>query len=427
MTTLVLFLVFVVLFSMRASVTTSMGIACLVALIVGDYPLSQIPRYMSSGIESFVLLAVPFFILVGNLLNVGGATERIFEFSKAVFGRIPGSLAQVNIGASMIFAGMSGAALADAAGLGTIEMKVMRKAGYRPAFAAAVTLASSMVGPIIPPSIVMVVYSATTGVSTGRMFIAGIVPGVLTGLILMAYVYYLARSGREACPMTETFSAKRIYKTGKRASLALMAPVIVLGGMVTGLVTPTEAGVLAAFYAFALGLLYQSLNDGKFVAALRQTAVDSAQILYLISISAIMGWIVTIEGTAQDLVGIVSLFADNNYLGLIAINVFLLALGCIIETTAAILICGSLLLPAAQAMGVDPVHFGVILVFNLLVGMMTPPMGVGLYVISSVGGVSAESVVRSIFPFFIPILAALLIITFVPELSLWLPRLVFGS
>jgi tripartite ATP-independent transporter DctM subunit len=427
MTILTLFAVFLGLFALRASVTTAMGIGCLAALLVGGYPLSQIPRYMTTGIESFILLAVPFFLLVGHLLNAGGATERIFDFSRSVFGRIPGSLAQVNIGASMIFAGMSGSALADVAGLGTIEMKVMREAGYRPAFAAAVTLASSMVGPIIPPSIVLVVYSAATGVSTGRLFLAGIVPGVMTGFLLMVYVYYLARTGREQCPMAEAFSFKKFIYTGKRASLALLAPMIVLGGMVTGIVTPTEAGLVAAVYALVLGLLYTSFADRKIVGAFRQTALDSASILYLISISAVMGWIVTIEGAAQDLAAIVSYFGDNKYLGLIAINIFLLLLGCIIETTAAILICGALLLPAAQSMGVDPVHFGIILCFNLLVGMLTPPMGVGLYVISGVGGVRPESVIRAVLPFFITLLAALAAITFVPELSLWLPRLVFGS
>ena len=427
MTTMILLGTFLVLFALRLSVTTAMGLACVVGLLYGDYPLSQIPRYMTTGIESFVLLAVPFFILVGNLLNTTGATERIFDFSKAIFGRIPGSLAQVNIGASMIFAGMSGAALADAAGLGTIEMKAMREAGYRPPFAAAITLASSMIGPIIPPSIVMVIYSAATGVSTGRMFLAGVLPGVATGVILMIYVGFLARTGREACPLSERFSVGRVLGTGKRASLALLAPAIILGGLITGVVTPTEAGVVAVFYALLLGVLYRSFSGGRFLAAFRETAVASATILYLIAVSSVMGWIVTIEGTAQDLAALVSEFSANKYVGLLAINAFLLVLGCVIETTAAILICSSLLLPVAQAMGVDPVHFGVILCFNLLIGMMTPPMGVGLYVISSVGKVSVEDLIGAIWPFLIPLVGALLVITFVPELSLWLPNLVFGA
>ncbi len=427
MTTLILFGTFMALFALRFSVTTAMGLACVAGLLYAGYPLSQIPRYMTTGVESFVLLAVPFFILVGNLLNTTGATERIFDFSKAVFGSIPGSLAQVNIGASMIFAGMSGAALADAAGLGTIEMKAMREAGYRPPFAAAITLASSMIGPIIPPSIVMVIYSAATGVSTGRMFLAGVIPGVMTGVTLMIYVWFVARSGREPCPLVENFSARRVVGTGKRASMALLAPAIILGGLITGVVTPTEAGVVAVFYALLLGVLYRSFSGGRFMAAFRETAVTSATILYLIAVSSVMGWIVTIEGTAQDLAALVSDFSANKYVGLLAINVFLLLLGCVIETTAAILISSSLLLPVALAMGVDPVHFGVILCFNLLIGMMTPPMGVGLYVVSSVGRVPVADLIRAIWPFLMPLLGALLLITFVPELSLWLPRLVFGS
>lgn len=427
MTTIILFGCFFTLFALRVPVTSAMGVACVIALIHGGYPLSQIPRYMVSGIESFVLLAVPFFILVGNLLNASRATERIFAFAGALFGWIPGALAQVNIGASIIFAGMSGSALADAAGLGLIEMKSMRDAGYRPAYAAAVTLASSVVGPIIPPSIIMVVYSAATGVSTGRMFLAGIVPGLLIGLVLMIYVLVMAKLGLEPGPKPDRFRAMQVLRTGREAFLPLLAPMIILGGMVSGLFTPTEAGVVAAFYALFLGLVSRGLTLGSIGSVLLSTASSSASILYLIAVSAVMGWIVTVEGTARDLVDLLPTSGDSNYLNLIAINVALLAIGCVIETTAAILICSSLLMPVALAMGLNPVHFGVMLCFNLLLGMMTPPMGVGLYVISAVGEVPVGDVLKAVMPFFIPLLVTLMAITFLPELSLWLPRLVFGS
>ena len=427
MTTIVLFSVFFVLFAVRVPVTSAMGAACVVALIHGGYPLSQIPRHMVSGIESFVLLAVPFFILVGNLLNASGATERIFRFSQAIFGWIPGAVAQVNIGASIIFAGMSGSALADAAGLGIIEMKAMREAGYRPAFAAAVTLASSVIGPIIPPSIVMVVYSAATGVSTGRMFLAGIVPGLVTGLILMIYVFAVAKFRLEPGAPPTPFRVREVVSSGRHAVLPLFAPVIILGGMITGIFTPTEAGVVAALYSLALGFAYRAFTPRRLFQVFRSTAESSASIIYLIAVSAVMGWIITVEGTARDLVELLPDTGDNPLLALLSINIALLAIGTVIETTAAILICSSLLLPAAQAMGLDPVHFGIVLCFNLLLGMMTPPMGVGLYVIANIGRIPVGDVLKTVIPFFVPLLIVLAIITYFPQLSLWLPNLVFGS
>ncbi|MQX37801.1 TRAP transporter large permease [Roseospira navarrensis] len=418
---------FFALLLMRASAASAMGIACLVGLLAGGYPLSQVPRYMSTGVESFVLLAVPFFILVGNLLNGVGATQRIFDFARAVFGSIPGALAQVNVGASMIFAGMSGAALADAAGLGTVEMQAMRRAGYRPAFAAAVTLASSVIGPIIPPSVVMVVYSAATGVSTGRLFLAGLVPGVLIGLVLMIYIYVLARTGREPCPATDRFSLSVLGRRALSAGPALLAPVIVLAGLVSGSVTPTEAGVAAVLYTLLVGVMYRTLTLGVLMTALRESAMTSATILYLIAVSAVFGWLITVEGTAHQLASLITLAGDSPIVGLLMLNLLLLVIGCLMETTAAILIAGSLLLPVATALGVDPVHFGVILCFNLLIGIMTPPMGVGLFVIAAVGRVPVASVIRAALPFLVPLMVALMVITFVPALSLWLPGLVFDG
>ncbi|MFQ5983865.1 MAG: TRAP transporter large permease, partial [Woeseiaceae bacterium] len=426
MTTAVLVLTFVILFVLRVPVTAAIGVSCILALLVGGYPLSQIPRFMTSGIESFVLLAVPFFILVGNLLNAGGATQRIFNFAEAVLGRIPGSLAQVNVGASMIFAGMSGAAIADAAGLGTIEIKAMRDAGYRPAFAAAVTLASAVIGPIIPPSIIMIIYAAATGTSAGRMFLAGVVPGVLIGLILMIYIFVLAKTGREQCPSIRAFSFQRIRSTAWQGSLALVAPLIIVGGMVSGAVTPTEAGVVAAFYALAIGFAYRGFTRANLWATFRESGLMAASIMYLIAVSAVMSWILTVEGSGHKLAAAIAAVTDNRILALLLMNLFLIGLGLILETAPAILITSTLLLPVAQSFGVDPVHFGIILCFNLLIGIITPPMGIGLYVIAGVARLRVEEVIRSSLPFLIPLLVALVVITYVPSLSLWLPNLVFG-
>lgn len=427
MTTAVLIGGFVLLFLLRVPVTTAIGVACVAALTVGGYPLSQIPRYMTSGVESFILLAVPFFILAGNLLNAGGATRRIFDFAEALLGRIPGSLAQVNVGASMIFAGMSGAALADAAGLGTIEIKAMREAGYRPAFAAAVTLASSVIGPIIPPSIVMIIYAAVTGVSAGRMFLAGIVPGLLIGLIIMLYIFFLARSGRERCPAIRPFSLARLRSSARSGALALVAPVFIVGGMVSGAVTPTEAGVVASLYALFLGFAYRTFSRASLLDAFRESGVMSASIMYLIAVSAVMSWILTVEGSGHRLAEAIGAVTDNRIVGLALINLFLIGLGLVLETAPAILITSTLLLPVAQSFGVDPVHFGIILCFNLLIGIITPPMGIGLYVIAGVARLRVEDVIRASWPFLVPLLIALGVITYVPWLSLWLPNLVFGT
>jgi tripartite ATP-independent transporter DctM subunit len=426
MVSVAVLVIFLVLVFLRMPVSISMGVACLVALLLGDYPISLIPRYMSGGVESFPLMAVPFFIFAGNLMNSSGITTRIFRFASQAVGHFPGGLAQVNVVASMIFAGISGAALADAAGLGTIEIKAMNEHGYRRPFSAAVTLASSCIGPIIPPSIVMIIYAMIAQVSVARLFLAGVVPGVFIGVVLMSMIYYLAVTGKEKCPVLPRPGLKSLLIAFKDGFFALIAPLIILWGMVSGFVTPTEAGVIAVFYSILLGLFYRELTWDNFNVALRMSVVSTCIVMYIIATATVMGWVLTAERVTHMIGAMLGNITTNRYLSLFLINLFLLVVGCILETLPALLITTPILLPVVVNLGIDPVHFGVILCFNLIVGIITPPMGIGLYVMVAVSRLRVEELVKASLPFLLPLLFALAVITFIPQLSLWLPNFLLG-
>jgi C4-dicarboxylate transporter, DctM subunit len=422
----ILLILFLVLLALRMPASLAMGVACLVGLLLGDYPVSLIPRYMSGGVESFPLMAVPFFILAGNIMNHSGITTRIFNFANKVVGSLPGGLAQVNVLASMIFAGISGAALADAAGLGTIEMKAMTDAGYRRRFSAAVTLASSTIGPIIPPSIVMIIYASEAQVSVARLFLAGVLPGILIGLILMGVIFWLAITGRETCPRTTWPGMRMVFKSFFQNIFALISPAIILWGMVGGVVTPTEAGVLAVFYSILVGLVYREITWIGIQKALRESVVSTCIVMFIISTATVMGWILTSERVPHLLAEGLSAITSNKFITLLLLNLLILLIGCVLETLPALLICTPVLLPVAQLVGIDPIHFGVILCFNLIVGMITPPMGIGLYVMVAVAKLRFEEITRASMPFLVVLLFALVIITFIPGLSLWLPEFLLG-
>ncbi len=279
MASLIVFLTFLVLFLLRVPVTTAIGVGCVAALLASGGSLQEIPRHMMGGIESFILLAIPFFVLAGNLFNVGGATTRLFSFCEVVFGRIPGGLAQVSVAANVVFSGMSGAAIADLAGLGTITVKAMREAGYRERFAAAVALASSVLGPIIPPSIMFVIYAASTSTSIGRLFLAGVGAGLVIALILMLYIAIIVLAKWEPCPPPRSFTLGRALHETWVALPALAAPVVILGAMRVGAVTATEAGVLAVIYAMVLGFIYRGFTRRNLSTALVSSTVMSASIL----------------------------------------------------------------------------------------------------------------------------------------------------
>ena len=423
MITALLFILFIAFMLLRVPVSMAIGLSVILSMLVGGYDIRSIPQIMSQTGQSFELMAVPFFILAANIMNAVGMTQRIFDFAASIVGSVRGGLAHVNVLASMIFAGISGAAVADAAGLGSIEMRAMRKAGYDLGFAASITISFSTIGPIIPPSIMMVIYAIIADVSIARMFVAGMVPGVLIGLVLMVMIYLMVVTGYRKCPPPVPFSLRRVLDTAQSGILSLIAPFIILWGMVSGVVTPTEAGVLAVGYSFLIGAIYRSYKLADLPKVLRETVETSALIMYLTAISSVMSWLIINEGTARDLSEWLSSISASPFFFLIMINVFLLIVGCILETLPAMLITVPILLPTAIELGIDPVHFGIIVIFNLLVGIITPPMGIGLYILIAISKVTYGELVRASMPFLLTLIVALLLITFLPPLTLYLPHL----
>ena len=410
----------------RVPVAISIGVAATLGVYLTDTPLELIPRKIIDSVDSFTLLAVPFFVLAGNLMNTVGMTDRIFEFARRLLGHMHGGFAHVNVGASMIFAGMSGAALADLAGLGAVEIKAMREAGYHPGLAAGITLASCTIGVIVPPSISFIVYALVTGESTGRLFVAGIVPGISIGLVLMIYIYVLAKARPEYFQPPERFDIRALGRATRRSGLALILPVIIVVFLLAGIATPTEVGVVAVVYSLILGFVYRESTGAQLLRAVLESATTTALIMYIVAVSAVLSWVVTSERSAHDAAAAIAASAGSPLAALALINVFLLVVGMVLEGLPALLITASILYPVVTAIGVDPIHFGVIICFNLIVGIITPPMGIGLFVAARVAKVPVEQVLRFSLPMLIPLLTSLAIITVFPQLSLWLPDLVFG-
>lgn len=422
---LFLFAALFTLLVMGVPIAISLAGSCLLyVLMTGRVPYVVVVHRMINGIDSFPLLAIPFFILAGNLMNNGGITSRIFDFAKALMGWMRGGLGHVNVGASIVFSGMSGAAVADAGGLGTIEIKAMKDAGYDEEFSVGITAASSTIGPIIPPSLPMVIYGVMASVSVGQLFVAGLVPGLLMGLVLMAMITIISR--RRGYTRDAVFSIPVLGHTFKRAFLSLLTPVIIVGGIMSGAFTPTEAAIAAVVYALLLGgVIYRTLTWRRLLKVSMETIETTAVILLIVAGASIFAWILTSNQVTQHVVTLLGPFADNPIATLIIINLVLIVVGCFMETIAAITILVPVLLPVAVTAGVDPVHFGVIMVLNLMIGLLTPPVGMVLYVLSRVSGISFEKCMRGTLPFLVPLVIALLLVTFVPAISLWLPTLLY--
>ncbi|MCP3055197.1 TRAP transporter large permease [Aurantimonas marianensis] len=400
------------------------GSSAVFILIEGRVPDVVVIHRMINGVDSFPLLAIPFFILAGNLMNTAGITERIFDFAKAIFGWMRGGLGHVNVGASVIFAGMSGAAVADAGGLGAIEIKAMRDANYDPGFAVGITAASSTIGPIIPPSLPMVIYGVVAGASIGQLFAAGFVPGLLMAVSLMVMIALYARWRKY--PIDQPFRFAILGSTFKRAFLSLLTPLIIVGGILSGAFTPTEAAIAACAWALILGLfVYRTLTLKRFLRVSFDTIETTSVVLFIVAAASIFAWILTSNRAPEQFAALILTISDNPWIVLLLINLILLVVGCFLETVAAITILTPVLLPIAIKMGIDPVHFGVIMVLNLMIGLLTPPIGMVLYVLSRVSGVPFERCVTATAPFLIPLFAVLLLITFVPALTMWLPTLIY--
>ena len=422
---LFLFAALFTLLVMGVPIAISLAGSCLLyVLLTGRVPDVVVMHRMINGVDSFPLLAIPFFILAGNLMNNGGITVRIFDFAKALMGWMRGGLGHVNVGASIVFSGMSGAAVADAGGLGTIEIKAMKDAGYDEEFSVGITAASSTIGPIIPPSLPMVIYGVMASVSAGQLFVAGLIPGLLMGLVLMAMITIISR--RRGYTRDAVFSFPVLGHTFKRAFLSLLTPVIIVGGIMSGAFTPTEAAIAAVVYALVLGgVVYRSLTWRRLLKVSMETIETTAVILLIVAGASIFAWILTSNQVTQHVVTLLGPFADNPIATLIIINLVLILVGCFMETIAAITILVPVLLPVAVTAGVDPVHFGVIMVLNLMIGLLTPPVGMVLYVLSRVSGISFEKCMRGTLPFLVPLVIALLLVTFIPAISLWLPTLIY--
>jgi tripartite ATP-independent transporter DctM subunit len=421
-------ILFIVLFGMII-VGVPIGIALAGASLVyivlsGSVPEVVVIHRMINGVDSFPLLAVPFFILAGNLMNSSGITNRIFSFAKAIVGWMRGGLGHVNIGASVIFAGMSGAAVADAGGLGAIEIKAMKDAKYDADFAVGVTAASSTIGPIIPPSLPMVIYGVVAGASIGQLFAAGLVPGLLMAFALMVMVAYFAHV--RGYPRDQKFRLDVLWHTFKAALLSLMTPIIIVGGILFGIFTPTEAAIAACFYALILGLVvYRTLSWRRLLRVSMDTIETTAVILFIVAGASIFAWILTSTRTAEAFASIILMISENPIIVLLLINLILLIVGCFLETIAAITILVPVLLPIAVHVGVDPVHFGVIMVLNLMIGLLTPPVGMVLYVLSRVANVPFERAMMATLPFLVPLVVVLALVTFIPAVTMWLPTLIY--
>jgi tripartite ATP-independent transporter DctM subunit len=418
---------FVVLLFAGVPVSVSLILATAVAMFVGGYDLMGIPQHMAASVRSLELMAIPFFILTAHLMTQLGMIRKIFDFAEAALGWIRGGLAHANVLAGFIFSGISGAAVADAAALGSISMREMPRAGYSPPFAAAVVMSVSTLGAIIPPSIMMIVYAIIADVSIARMFLAGLLPGIIIALSISAFIAALAAFRLTPMPEPPAFQLKRVLSTAKSAVLALIAPLVILRGMATGVVTPTEAGVLACFYALFVGAIERTLTVRATYTALRDAVESSAHILFIIACSSALSYVFVAEGTAQT-ISVALAAADLGKVEfLLLAAVLLLVIGCLIETLPAMLIAVPLLLPTAKLLEVDLVHFGVVVIFNLLIGIMTPPMGIGLYILAAVSRVRFSALALHALPFVALLLTVLMVLTFIPQLTLWLPDLVMPS
>lgn len=419
----ILLLSFLVLLALRCPIAIALFLSSLVYLINKGLNLTILPQTMIEGVNSETLLAVPLYILVGELMNTTGITNRVFNFALALMGHLRGGLGHVNVLASMIFAGISGSSTADVAGLGRIEIKAMKEAGYRTEFAGAITAASSVIGPIIPPSIHMVVYGAIADVSVASLFLGGIIPGILMGLSLMGMVYFMARTGRENCPIKVRPPLKEILRSFKQALFPMFAPLIIVGSLMLGIATPTESGAIAVAYVVILGLIYRELTIKNIFSALERTVFSSVVIMFILATSRTFAWALTVERVPDSIMDFIFSFTNNKLLILLLINVALFVLGCFETATANLVIMTPILVAVAQQIGVDLIHLGVMIVFNLVIGIITPPVGTSLYIIADITKLPFESVAKETLKYIPPLIIVLILITFWPEMTLFIPNL----
>ncbi len=415
---------FVALFA-GPTIYAAMGLAGFAFLLIAGIPGIVIPQKVAMAVNSFPLLAAPLFILMGNLMNSSGVSYRIFDFARAVVGWMRGGLCQANIIGSVIFAGMSGSAVADAAGLGTVEIEAMKKEGYDAETAAAITAASATIGPIIPPSLPMIVYGVAAETSIGGLFIAGVIPGLLMAVALMLMVRHLAI--RRNLPRHPFEGLRALWVAFRRAFWALMAPVVLFGGLFSGIFTPTEAAAVAVTYALVLGLfVYRDFKLADLPRIVLDTVETTGVVMALVMTASLLGYCISVSRLPQEFGATLTSFTTNPLVYLLIVNVLLLVVGCFMEALAAMLVLIPILVPPAMALGIDPLQFGLIFVLNLMIGTITPPVGVVLYVTAKVADVPFENLVKAVLPYLVPLFAVLAMITLWPPLTTWLPKLLLG-
>ena len=416
--------VFVVLLLLGTPIAYSLGLSCFVYLIfLSDMPMIMMAQRYTASLDSFPLMAIPFFILAGELMNTGGITERLVKFAMSMVGHVRGGLAHTVVVTNMIMAGMSGSSVADCAGTGMVLIPAMKKEGYTPDVAAGVVASAATIGPIIPPSVPFVLYGCMSGTSITALFVGGFIPGVMMGLALMVLLYRMAKKQNMPAHKRATFA--EFMASFWSAFLALGMPVIIMGGIIFGFFTPTEAAAVAAVYAALIGIfIYHELGPLSTLKVVKDSVYRAASVLFIFVNATLFSWIIGVERLPDLAVSwVLSITSDQNMV-LLILNIFLLIAGCLLDPTPIILITVPVLSILIGKVGIDPVHFGVVMVLNLMIGLLTPPVGLNLYIVSNIAGISFWRAVKGTAPFIVPLVIVLIIITYVPETVLWLPRLI---
>ena len=422
-----LFVIMLVLFVLSVPIAWSMAIAAAVYMAFGPgIPLEGFVQRLIGGIDTFPLLAIPFFILAGNLMNTGGITDRLVRFARALVGHIRGGLAHVVVVTNMIMAGMSGSGVADAAGSGTILIPAMRRAGYGVPFAASIVAAAGTIGPIIPPSIPFVLYGSIASVSIGRLLLGGAIPGILMGICLMVFIYAIAR--RRNYPSETRASWKEMLSALLHALPPLGMPTIILGGIIGGVMTPTESAAAGAGYAFILGcFIYRELTLAQIPGIITESVIGTASIVIIMSAAQPFSWVLTYELAPQKVLAFVESAQLGQWQLYLLLNVAMLVLGCFMEGLAVMIMAIPVLMPLLEHAGIDLVHFGVVFVLNIMIGAITPPVGTIMYVVLALSHISMAEFAREVWPFVVALVIALLFVTYMPGLALWLPNLVLPA
>lgn len=419
---IILFAVLALCFIIRMPVSLAMLASSIAYFIFSGRNLSQVFTVMSGNMYSnYIMLAAPLFIFMANVMNEGEITDKLFKFCNGLFGRLRGGTAQVNVAASLIFSGMTGSAIADASGIGLMEIEQMKKEGYDPEFSCALTAASATVGPIFPPSIPMIIYAMLSGASIGKLFMGGMIPGLILSLLLMGYVAFI--SAKRKYPRGEQMGIRKFLSVTLKAIPALFTVVLLLGGIYLGVVTPTEAGALASAYAIVISIiLYRNLGPKKLWKIVKKSASNTATLALLAGTSMLFSYIISLEQVPRAVAVLVMGITENKYVFLLVVNVVFLLLGCFLDVSTIQLVFVPMVLPLVKAFGIDLVHFGVVICLNMMIGLSTPPFGMLLFIVTGLGKAKLRGVIKEIIPMIAVMIGLLLLITYIPQIVMWIPN-----